>query len=198
MNNLRYVALAGMVVLVAGGLRAADVPGAKPDAAMLEAMKKGQPGEQHKVLEPLVGRFATSNQMWMKPGDKPMQSKGSSENTWVLGGRFVKMDMRGDMGGQPFEGVGYLGYDNVRGEYTGAWLDTMNTGITRSSGQYNPATKTLTESGTFSCPMTGVKDMHYRAEWKVVDNDTTRYTMYGPGPDGKEMKMVESVSKRVK
>jgi hypothetical protein len=108
------------------------------------------------------------------------------------------MDVRGDMGGQPFEGLGYLGYDNIRGKYTVVWLDSMNTGITRASGQFDPGTKQYTESGTFSCPLTGEKDRRFRGEWKVIDDDTLAYTMYTPDPDGKEVKGMEISYRRVK
>lgn len=143
-------------------------------------------------------RFTTLSQMWMKPGDKPQQSSGSSDHTWVMGGRFLKMEFQGDVHGQPYEGLGYLGYDNVRGEHTGIWLDNMNTGIMRSSGQFDVATKTLTESGTMSCPMTGEKDQRFHGEWKSIDSDTLLYTMYHVNPDGTEMKGMEITYKRLK
>jgi hypothetical protein len=88
--------------------------------------------------------------------------------------------------------------ENNRGEYTAIWLDNMNTGITRASGKFDPATRKYTRSGTFSCPMTGQKDMRFRGEWKVIDIDTLSYTMHNPGPDGKEVKGVEISDKRVK
>ncbi len=198
-NRIVVVALA---VLVAGGVHRADkmskAMGMEMDPAMQEAMKKGAPGAQHKALEPFVGRFTTTSRMWMKPGEAPQESTGSAEHTWVLGGRFLRMDVRGDFGGQPFEGLGYLGYDNIRGEYTAVWLDNMNTGIMRASGQFDPETKKYTESGTFSCPLTSEKDRPFRGEWKVIDNDSLSYTMYNPGPDGKEVKGMEISYRRVK
>jgi hypothetical protein len=191
-----------LAVLVAGGLEAADekskAQGTGMDPAMQEAMKKGAPGAHHRALEPFVGRFTTTSRMWMKPGEAPQESTGSAEHTWVLGGRFLRMDVRGEFGGQPFDGLGYLGYDNIRGEYTAVWLDNMNTGIMRASGQFDPGTKQYTESGTFSCPLTGEKDRPFRGEWKVIDTDTLSYTMYSSGPDGKEVKGMEISYKRAK
>jgi hypothetical protein len=191
-----------LAVLVAGGLEAADekskAQGTGMDPAMQEAMKKGAPGAHHRALEPFVGRFTTTSRMWMKPGEAPQESTGLAEHTWVLGGRFLRMDVRGEFGGQPFDGLGYLGYDNIRGEYTAVWLDNMNTGIMRASGQFDPGTKQYTESGTFSCPLTGEKDRPFRGEWKVIDTDTLSYTMYSSGPDGKEVKGMEISYKRAK
>ena len=36
--------------------------------------------------------------------------------------------------GQPFEGMGVFGYDNLTDNYTGIWLDNMGTGIMVSQG----------------------------------------------------------------
>jgi hypothetical protein len=35
--------------------------------------------------------------------------------------------------GMPFEGLGYTGYDNVKKQYFGTWIDSMSTGIMTSS-----------------------------------------------------------------
>jgi len=200
--KISHIIVLSLAVLVAGGVQAADEKSKakemQMDPAMQDAMKRGAPGAHHKSLEPFVGHFTTTSRMWMKPGEAPQESTGYAEHTWVLGGRFLRMDVRGDMGGQPFEGLGYLGYDNIRGEYTAVWLDNMSTGVVRASGQFDPGTKQYTESGTFSCPLTGEKDRPFRGEWKVIDNDSLAYTMYNPGPDGKEVKGMEISYKRVK
>ena len=200
--KISHIVVVALALLAAGSFQAADrmsqVAGMEMDPAMQEAMKRGAPGAHHQALEPFVGRFTTSSRMWMKPGEPPLQSTGSAEHTWVLGGRFLQMDVRGDLGGQLFEGLGYLGYDNIRGEYTAVWLDNVSTGITRASGEFDPVTKRYSERGTFSCPMTGEKDRRFRGEWKVIDNDTLSYTKYNPGPDGKEVKGMEISYKREK
>ena len=196
------IVVLSLAVCATGTLHASDKKdkekGMEMHASMEEPIKRGSPGEHHAALEPFAGRFTTTSRMWMNPGEAPQESVGTAEHSWVLGSRFLKMDVRGDMGGQQFEGLGYLGYDNVRGEYTSAWLDNMNTGITRGSGNYDRASKTYKESGAFSCSMTGEKDMRFRAEWKVIDRDTLLYTMYSLAPDGREVKSVEVTYKRRK
>lgn len=198
----RTITVVSLAVLAVGGLLAADRKNEKAgwemNPAMEEALKRGAPGEHHRALDPFAGRFKTTSRIWMNPGQPPQEAAGSVENTWVLGGRFLRMDVRGDMGGRQYEGIGYLGYDNVRGEYTAVWLDNMNTGITRATGQFDSATKTYMESGIYSCPMTGQKNVRFRGEWKIVDDKTLSYTMYNPGPDGKEVKGMEVSYERVK
>ena len=105
---------------------------------------------------------------------------------------------KGDWAGQPFEGLGFLGYDKMKKEYVSIWMDNMSTGIFSGSGQYDAATKTITETGTFSCPATGEKNMWYRSEWKFVSNDQNTFSMFMKDKDGKEFKSMEIVYKRAK
>src|ERR1700687_3545968 len=112
------VAVVMMMIGVSAG-HAADKPAAPgpQDAKMQQAQKYMTPGAEHRALDPWIGHWNAKVRMWMKPGDKPQESMGTSETTWVLNKHFVKQDYKGDMNGQPFEGTGYTGFDNVRGEY---------------------------------------------------------------------------------
>ena len=201
MKILHYSVIIMMMALLADSLQASNneetVNGTETDMAMQEAMKRGAPGEHHKALEPFAGRFTTTVKMWVHPESAPEESTGSAEHMWVLGGRFLKMDVQGDMGDQNFEGLGYLGYDNIRETYTAIWLDNMNTGIASAQGAFDSATKTYTENGTFSCSMTGEKEMPFRGKWQVIDDETLSYTMYHTSADGNEVKGMEITYKRV-
>ena len=103
-----------------------------------------------------------------------------------------------ERGGQPFEGLGLTGYDNVKGEYQSIWLDNMMTGMMYGTGSFDAAKKTVKVSGNFSCPMTGDKNRWYRYEWKVIDNDHHSYISYSKSPNGKEFKEMEISFTRAK
>ncbi len=167
-------------------------------AQMAKAKEAGTPGAEHAVLKALEGNWTTSTRSWMKPGEKAIASSGSSSMGWVVDGRFLKQEFKGDWMGQPFAGLGYLGYDKVKKEYVSVWMDSMSTGMFQGSGQYDAATKTLTEGGTFSCPVTGEKDMWYRSEWKIVTDEKNIFSMYMKDPAGKEFKSMEILYKRAK
>src|SRR5262249_47494674 len=147
---------AGVAILMGASLyAAADKPKEKlkmtpeQQAAMEKAMKLGSPSEGHKALEPLVGKWNAKVRYWMKPGDKAQESAGESENTWILGGRFVKQEYHGTTSdGKPFEGMGLNGYDNVKGEYTAMWTDNMMTGMMLGSGSYDAPSKTIKTAGS--------------------------------------------------
>ena len=168
---------------------------AAPDAAMqakMEEMKKlGAPGENHKLLEPMIGNWKANVKFWMSADAKPEESMGSSSNHWILGGRFVQQDFKGTSMGQPFEGLGIMGYDNIRGEFTSLWMDNMATGVMVGSSQYDAASKMFSGNATMSCPMTGEKNRAMRSVCKTVDANHLTHEMYMNDKDGKEFKAME-------
>ena len=177
----------------------AAAPTKEQQAAMAQAMKMGSPSEAHKVLAPLAGKFSNHVRFWMAPDSPVSESNGESNNAWILGGRFIQESYHGTMGnGQPFEGMGITGYDNVKGEYQSLWLDSMMTGMMTASGSFDQASQMIKTSGDFSCPMTGEKARWFRSEVKVLDPDHYTYMSYNKGADGKEFKSIEIMYTRMK
>ena len=190
-----------LALLIAGPstLRAADAD--KPAAPDAEAMKAkfaayATPGAAHRVLDALAGSWDASVRMWQDPSTPPEESTGSSESRWIMGGRFLEQRFNGQFMGEPFEGIGLLGYDNIKQQYQSVWIDSMGTGMMTGTASYDPSTKTLTETGSHSCPITG-GDRQFRSVTKFVDADTIQSEFYGPGPDGKEFKGMEITYKRL-
>ena len=132
------------------------------DKAMMEAFERmGRVGENHKLLESMVGEWDAKVTMWMKPGAPPSESTGSMVTRAVYGGRYFHGTYKGDMMGQPFEGVATSGYDNVSGKFWSTWVDSMSTGISYSTGSYDPATKCITYTGEMADPMAAQRATGY-------------------------------------
>lgn len=157
---------------------------------MQKWMEYATPGEAHKVLDQFVGDWDYTLKWWNAPGSEPETSSGESEVEWKLDGRFIEADVEGISMGQKFEGLGYIGYDNAKKEYQNVWIDNMGTGMMMGTGQYDVETKTFTEKGTYTDPMTG-EAKPYTGVTKIIDNDNHTYELFTPGPDGKEFKMME-------
>lgn len=169
----------------------APAAGAMDEKAMMEAWAKfSTPGAEHKQMAASVGTWDTSVKSWMDPGKPPMESKGTAENRLILGGRFLEQRFTGTMMDQPFEGLGYTGYDNYKKKYVTTWMDSMGTGILTGLGTGDPSGKTITFTGEMDDPMQG-KTMPYKNMITVIDNDTQHFEMWCPGPDGKMAKMME-------
>jgi hypothetical protein len=158
--------------------------------AMMDTYAKlATPGEPHKQLASLAGSWTTKTKSWMEPGKPPMESTGSAELKMLLDGRFLQQEFTGEMMGQPFSGVGINAYDNLRKRYVTSWIDTMGTGIFMMEGTASADGKTITMRGQHA--ELGGGQMTHRAVWKIVDNNTQTFDMYGTHHHGKEMKMME-------
>lgn len=172
-------------------------PGMPPEMSpdMLAAIEAGMPGEHHKYLDQLIGEWEGMFKIWMEPGAEPMISKGAVNRKWILDGRFVQevVAVMSDVG--PFTGIGFLGYNNVDGQYEAVWMDSMSSGIYFETATYDPETKILTTRGTHRDPASGHVH-HNRGMMDMSNPDRHVYLAYMTGPDGKEHKSFEGVTER--
>jgi uncharacterized protein DUF1579 len=172
-------------------------PAAPPamDEAMKAMEKAATPGEPQKRLARLAGDWTFTNTMWMAPGQPPTTSTGTMHGEILMDGRYVEHTWKGDMMGMPFHGRGTDGYDNVAKHYVSSWLDNMSTGIMYSIGSCDDAGKVCNYTADMWDPMSGKKGTT-RSTITWMDDNSFKNEMYGPGPDGKEMKWMEIVAKR--
>jgi hypothetical protein len=164
--------------------------GKKDMQAEMEVYRKlGTPGASHQLLAAMAGSWETKMKSWMGPDAPPMESKGTSEQKMILGGRYLQQEFAGDMMGNPFSGIGIMGYDNHTKKYVSTWIDTMSTGIFFFEGTAAREGKTITQESQYDDPVRG--PMAYRAETRMVDDNTMVFEMYGTEKGGKEAKMME-------
>jgi len=163
--------------------------------AIMELWKQAAtPGEPHKLFATLAGSWTTTTKEWMEPGKPPTESIGFADMKMLLEGRFLYQEYNSQMMGQPFSGVGIDAYDNMKKKYVTAWMDTMGTGIFIMEGTASADGRTITLKG--SHPEPGGGHMTHRAIWKIVDDNTQTFDMYGAHHGGKEMKMLEITYQR--
>lgn len=205
MPQLRRVPLTilALAVALAGVARAAEPtaqpagPSAEDQQAMMAAyMAAGTPGKQHEWLASQAGTYETTSQMWMAPGAPPMESKGTVERKVMLGKRVLTESFKGDMMGQPFEGHGMTGYDNVSGKYWTSWIDSMSTGIMGGTGDCDDK-GACTFQVTMNDAMTKTaKPLRLASRW--ISPTEEIFEMFETGPDGKEMKTMEITYRKKK
>ena len=159
-------------------------------AAMEAMMKAGSPSEAHKKLAGMVGTWDATVKMYNQPGAPANVSTGTSENKLVLGGRWVQESFSGNFMGMPFSGLGYTGYDNIKKQYVGTWMDTMSTSVMQSSGTSDASGKNFQFDSTMEDPMTG-KSVATKSTLTVTDENHHTMEMWMPAPDGKMFKMME-------
>jgi hypothetical protein len=152
------------------------------------------PGPEHAWLGRLAGTWDFTATFWMGPGGPPTTSTGVAERSTILGGRVMVEKVTSQMMGQPFEGLGMMGFDNVSGKYWGTWNDNMSTGIMNSTG--NCASDKCEFASTAFDPITGKLSTGRMTSEHSANRET--HAMYTAGPDGKEFKNMELVYTRRK
>jgi len=200
---LSSTALLAFVLTPLFGMQDTKKPATPPPmdqkAAMDMMMKLATPGEAHKKLDVLVGTWNTKITMWMDPdpSKQPMISEAVSENKWVLGGRFLEQRSEGKFMDMPFSGLGYTGYDNYKKKYLGVWMDNFGTTMMNSTGSFDASGKIMRSTSRMDDFTTG-KVVTNRTNLTFVSKDEVKMEMFGPGPDGKEYRMMEIVYTRKK
>ena len=125
----------------------------------------------------------------MEPGGPPMEEAGTATRAMALDGRVRVESVSSKMMGAPFTGHGMLGYDNVTGKYWSTWNDSMSTGLMVSEGTCDDS-RACTFTGSWNDPVKkGPVTARMTTRW--TSPTTEVFEMYGPGRDGKEMKMME-------
>lgn len=171
-------------------------PAAQPAAAPgQEEMMKAwtafmTPGEPHARLAKLAGSWSVKTKSWMDPAQPPEETTGTCEFRMVLGGRYLEQRFEGTAMGQPFSGIGYTGFDNVKKKYEAYWIDSMGTGMLVLAGTRDKTGKKTVYTGSMVDPTNG-KKVALRTVDTEVDDDTLLFEMWMSGPDGKMAKSME-------
>lgn len=177
-----------------GGAWAQEEPQIPPE--MQAYIEAGTPGKHHRQLDPMVGQWSGEFKMYMEPGQPPMISRGTVTRDWVLDGRFIReaVEATSDMG--TFSGIGYIGYNNVDGQYEVVWLDSMSTGIYTETATLDPDTLVLTSRGSIRDPHSG-HVINSRSVLDLSNPNRHVYVGYLTSSDGKEFKHFEGVTQRI-
>lgn len=173
-----------------------DAPAMTPEQqAQMEAfVKAGTPGPEHAALAKMAGSYALEIRSWHAPDADPTVEPGTATRRMTLGDRVLVEEVSSSMMGQPYTGFGMHGYDNAAGRYWSTWNDSMSTGVMVSDGSCD-AKMACSYSGSWADPVTREK-VGSRMTTRWPDADTEIFEMYGPGPDGREVKMMEITYRR--
>ena len=153
-----------------------------------------QPSAEHEQMAREAGTWDAEIKMWHTADGEPMLSQGTETNT-MFGQYWLLSEFKSDFGGQPYEGRGQFGYDPVAKKCVGTWIDTMTPYAQKMEGAYDPKNHTLTMNTEYRDPMTG-KMAKGKNVTKYIDNDTKKFEIYGPSPEGVQYKMLEITYKR--
>ncbi|NNE91347.1 MAG: DUF1579 family protein [Verrucomicrobiales bacterium] len=148
-----------------------------------EIREKAEPGPNHALLDPCVGEWKVRMQYRLKPDSNPETAVGKAEIRWILGKRFLEQTIEGKGAAGSLEGIGLIGYDNIRKKYTATWINTMSTGQMRATGAVAGDRRTFQFKATATDPIDG-KEKQFDMVFRIVDANTLQYLVYAPNPDG--------------
>ena len=167
---------------------------AMKDEMMKKWMEVSTPGDNHQKLDDLVGTWETTVSMWPEgPGKPPQVTKGGAEMKWILGGRFIQEEMKGELMGMPYNGLGLMGYDNFNKKYTFVWVDNSSTQMSTSEGTLDPTGKVLTYYGKMDEPITGEHGKTVKYVTRILSKDKNTFEIHDlsmPEPNTKMMEIV--------
>ena len=163
--------------------------------ALEQARKYATPGEQHRLLDSIVGSFDTTAKYWLMPGREALQVRGSIESKWILDGRFVEFVYKTELFGDPYEGRALIGYDNYAKKYVATWVDTKATFVLQLEGECDAGCKTRTMETTFTDPVSG-QTVELRDVTTILDKTSFRYEAYLEFSEGQNFKQAEITATR--
>ena len=80
-----------LVGVLCQATRAEDLKTPSPEALLKAIAEAGQPGVEHKKLEPLVGHWNFTMKFWTDPSLPPAQLQGTVERKWIMDGRYREL-----------------------------------------------------------------------------------------------------------
>lgn len=177
---------------------AAAKPAPDPEAMMKAWVDFSTPGPEHQWMASHNGTWVCDSlAQWMDPSQPPSYSKATDVLSSKMKGLYQLSEFSSVMGGEPFSGMGTLGFDRLKKKFVLSWIDNVGSGIVRMEGTYDEATKTLNMKGKQSDP--GLQaEADIRQEMQFPDENTYIMTMYGQTQEGKEAKFLQGTFRRKK
>jgi hypothetical protein len=153
--------------------------------AAAQAPPPPTPGPEHAVLKEDVGTWDAVIEMLM-PGAPPSPpAKGVEVNVLSCNGLCLVTDFKGEMMDGPFQGHGISTWDPVKKKYIGSWSDSMASGIALTEATWDAARKAM--NGTMNAPDGQGGSVSLRSQVEYTADGKRVFSMFMPGPDGKEM-----------
>lgn len=195
-----------MAALGAAALLASPVPVPAQSATTASpglpaSARLALPGEVHRWMDPLVGQWNVEMNVFPGPGQAPITSKElTARRELILGGRYLREELRGIFAGNPASRVATLSFNNLEERWELSTMDTFEPGqmwyLGRAPG--SPRRFELhgesTEAGFAAMP-TGRK-RQLRFEFDITDNDRNVQRIYVKYPAQPEQLFVEQIFTR--
>jgi uncharacterized protein DUF1579 len=156
-----------------------------------EMTKYTAPGPQHQELAQLVGSWTTRTRVWERPDATPVEFPGSAEYRTILGGRFLELASRSQLGGKESNGIGIFGYDAFKEKYSYYYIHDGETQALTGLGVRDSTTGAIAFTVAMDMPMSGGHDVPIRAVLRRVSGNRHVFEIFEKYVDDREWKVLE-------
>jgi len=94
----------------------------------------GQPDQHHEALKVFVGTWDADLKTMME-GWEEFNTTGTATYEMTMGGRFLAMDFKSTVMGEPMNGMNLTGYHKAKERYESIWVDDSSTALNYMTGQ---------------------------------------------------------------
>ena len=128
-----------------------------------------------------VGSWDAEVKTWMTPDGDPEITTGSEEIE-MMGSNWLISNFYGQALGQPFRGIGQLGYDATKKKFVGTWIDTLTPGLSLMQGDYDGETKTFTYFAKSPDPASGEQQLTKMVS-QIIDENHKSFKVFVQLPE---------------
>lgn len=159
------------------------------------ATRLAMPGENHSLLQPLIGEWDVEMRVYPRPGADPIVSKDmSATRKWILGKRYVQEELSGVFAGAPSERLAIIGYNNLEEQFELASFDTFEPGFMVYKGDADDKTITVDgisiEAGFGPTPSGRYRELRFEIE---IGADRSVQRIFVKYPAEEEFLFVEQI-----
>lgn len=152
-----------------------------------QMMREMLPGAEHEILKSFAGTWHLAGEFNM--GERSIPAKGEIQNRVILGGRFLRMEGKGEMMGRKTESLTILGFDKREEKYTYFMFDESGTQAGLAKGAYDSTSKSLIFIGADVNPSTGAT-LKYKVVFRSMDADRFVQEFYFEDKEGVEKRIM--------
>ena len=123
------------------------------------------------------------------PAQEPSAWIGTSENHWVLGGRFLQCDGASRKEALAIDSLRMIGFDSRTGEFTSVSFDSLSPYAVPCRGGFDEKTRTISMNGLTIEPGSQARD-EFTEVLRVVDRDHYVREKWTRGTAGEPVRVV--------
>jgi Protein of unknown function (DUF1579) len=170
-------------------------PQAKLEDTLVRYIAASQPGPDHRTFAPLEGSWsfqATVNQL----DQASVMVNGTSENHFILGGRFLLCEAKSGEGLKSAEMMTLYGFDNRKRQYFGVGMSSLASYALQPWGNYDGVNRSFVLSGRERDETTG-QTLAYRILVRIEDADHHSLQLFYDLPGRAPYKVIEALFTRM-